>query len=101
MKEYKRRSDTYYVFIWRASVEPNNTGLTAVAIFLNKVRRSLNFINKVWVENIELVALDNLRRRVIMVIMCLIILVPFITSMNSVKILRLSWAIFVMPPINL
>lgn len=82
-------------------MEPNDTSLTAVAIFLNKICGRLNFINKIRVEDIKLVPLDNLWRRVIMVIMCLVILVPFITSMNTVEVLGLSWSIFVMPPIHL
>lgn len=82
-------------------MEPNDTGLTAVSISLNKVCRRLSFINKIWVKNVEFVALDNFGRRVVMVIMCLVILVPFVTSMHTIEILRLSRAIFIMPPINL
>uniref|UniRef100_A0A7C8YLB4 Uncharacterized protein n=1 Tax=Opuntia streptacantha TaxID=393608 RepID=A0A7C8YLB4_OPUST len=82
-------------------VKPNNASLSTISIFLNEVRRSLGFVNKIRIENIELIALNNLGRRIIMVIMCLVVLVPLITGVNSIEILRLSRAILVMPPVDL
>lgn len=82
-------------------MEPNDAGLGTVSIFFNEVRGCLGFIDEVGVENIELVALNNLGRRIIMVIVSLVILVPLITSMNTVEVFWLSRAIFVMPPVHL
>ena len=36
-----------------------------------------------------------------MVVMCLVILIPLITSMYAVKVLWLSWSVFIMPPVHL
>lgn len=36
-----------------------------------------------------------------MIIVCLVILVPFVTRVNSIEILRFSWSILVMPPVYL
>lgn len=82
-------------------METYNACFTTVPILLNSVGRSLSLVNKVWVENVKLVSLYNLWRRVIVIVVSLIVLVPFISSMNPVEILGFSWPILVMPPINL
>ena len=52
-------------------------------------------------EDVELVALDNFRRRVVMVIMGLVVLVPLIPSVYTVEVLGPSGPVLVMPPIHL
>lgn len=82
-------------------MESYDACLTIAAILLNSVGWSLGFVYKVWIENIKFISLYNLRRRVVMIIMSLVIFVPLISSVNTVEIFWLSGPVFVMPPINL
>lgn len=82
-------------------MEPYNACLTAVAILLYRIMRGLRLVNKVRIEDVELVSLHNLRRRVIMIIVGLIVLVPLVSGVNTVEIFRLSRSVLVMPPVYL
>jgi hypothetical protein len=64
---------------------------------LNAVRGSLGLINEVGVEDVELVTLHNLRGRVVMVIMGLIVLVPLVAHLNTVKVPWLSGTVLTSP----
>lgn len=82
-------------------MEPNNASFCTVAILLNGICRCFCLVNKVGVEYIEFVPLNNFWRRIVMVVVSLIVLVPLISSVNTIEIFWLSWTILVMPPINL
>ena len=82
-------------------MEPYNAGLIAVPIPLNCIRRSLCFVNEVRIEDIEFISLYNLRRWIVMIVMSLIILVPLISGVDTVKILGFPWPVLVMPPVYL
>jgi hypothetical protein len=82
-------------------MEPDNASLTIVPVLLDGKSWSLYLVNKVWVKDIEFVSLHNLRRRVVMIIVSLVVFVPLISSVNTIEILGLSWSVLVMPPINL
>jgi hypothetical protein len=82
-------------------MEPYNAGLAAVPILLNGIRWSLYLVDKVWIEDVEFISLHNLWRWVIVIIVGLIVLVPFISCVNTVEIFRLSRSVLVMPPVNL
>lgn len=82
-------------------MEPYNTRLVAVPILFNCICRSLRFVNKVRVEDVEFVSLYNLRRWIVMIIVGLIILVPLISSVDTVEILGFPGSVLVMPPVSL
>lgn len=82
-------------------METYNACLATIPILLNNERWGLYLVNKVWVEDVEFISLYNLWRRVIMIVVSLVVFIPFISSMNTVKILRLSWSVLVMPPVHL
>lgn len=82
-------------------MESYNASLPIAAILLNSVGWSFCLVYKVWVENIEFIALHNLWRWIVMIIVSLIIFVPLVSSVNTVEILWLPGPVFVMPPINL
>ena len=48
--------------------------------------RRVGFINEIRVENVEFIALDDLGRRVVVVVMRLIVFVPFETGVNPIEI---------------
>ena len=50
-----------------------------------KLRR-FRFVKQFWVEDVELVALHNFRRRIIRVVVHLIVLVPFVALLYTVVI---------------
>lgn len=82
-------------------MEANKAGLTSAAILLDSIGGCLGLVNKVRIEYVELVPLHNLRRWVVVVIVCLVVLVPLVTCMHPVEILGLSGAVLVVPPIHL
>ncbi|GAV77476.1 hypothetical protein CFOL_v3_20947, partial [Cephalotus follicularis] len=89
------------VLVRWTSVESYDACLAIASILLNGISRSLCLVNKVWIEDIKLISLHNLRRGVVMIIVSLIVFVPLVSSVNTIKIFGFSWSIFVMPPIYL
>ena len=65
--------------------------------FLN----SMIYPNNERIEDIEFITLDNLWWWIINIVVCLIIFVPFVTSMYSVEETWFSWSIFILPKISL
>ena len=58
-------------------------------------------INEVGVKHVEFVTLDDLRRRIVVVVVCLIVLVPLVASFDAVEIPWLARTVLVVPPIHL
>lgn len=77
------------------------TCLTIAIVLFNSVHRCFRLVNKIRIKDIELVSLYNLRWRVIMIIMGLVIFIPLVSGMNPIEVLGFSWPIFVMPPVHL
>jgi hypothetical protein len=50
------------------------------AVTYQEVLRSCVLVNKIWIEYVKFVTLDNLRGRVVHIIVGLIVLIPFKTS---------------------
>lgn len=82
-------------------MEPYQTSFTSASIYFNVVDGCFCFIHQIRIKDIKLVALHNLGRRVVMIVMCLIIFVPLISGMDTIEIFRFSWTILIMPPIHL
>lgn len=82
-------------------MEPYQTSLAGTSISFNVIGRSFRFIHKIRIKDIELVSLYNLRWRIVMIIVRLIVFIPFITRVDTIEILRFSWAVLIMPPIHL
>ncbi len=57
---------------------------------LNAISWRSGFVNEIGVEDVELVALDDFWRRIIVIVVCLIVLVPFVAFQHSVEIPGLS-----------
>ena len=82
-------------------MEPDHTSFRTCPIFFYSVNGSLDLVYQIRVEDVELVPLNDLRRRVVVIIVRLVILVPLVTRVNSVEVLRFSWPVLVMPPVYL
>lgn len=91
----------YDVFIWGPSMESYNASFRAITILLYRIGWGFRLVNKVRVEDVKLVTLHDLWRWIIMIIVGLIVLVPLISSVDTVEIFWLSRSILVMPPVNL
>src|SRR5580700_6923391 len=63
----------------------------------NSECRCLGLVNEVGVEDVKFVTLYHFRGGVVVVIMCLIVLVPLISHLHSIKVFGFSWPIFVRP----
>lgn len=77
------------VFVWRSTDEANKArvffpsrckGLSSFPsiLTLDAISRGLDFVNKIWIKDVEFVALDYFRWGIVMVVMGLIVFVPFI-----------------------
>lgn len=82
-------------------METYNACFTTIPILLNSEIWSLCLVNKVWIEDVELVSLYNLRRWVIVIIVSLVVFIPLVAGMNPVEIFRLSRSVLIVPPVHL
>lgn len=89
------------VLIRRARVKSQNSKVLIIGTRCQKVFRRSIFINKIWIEDVELIALHNLGRRIVHVVVCLIVLVPLEASVHAIEVTRLTWSILVGPEIDL
>lgn len=96
------------VFIWWSSDETNEAsvlspsrrkGFASLATVLTLDAKGWCFgcINKVGIEDVELVTLNDLGWKVLMVIMSLVVLVPLVAHLNSVEVAWFSRTIRVGP----
>lgn len=82
-------------------MEPYNTCLAIAPILLKSVNWGLCLVNKVWIEDIKFIALHNLGRWVVVIIVSLIVFIPLISGVDTIEIFWLPWSVLVMPPIHL
>ena len=91
------------VFVRRTCNEPDNACVVFASfssdftsppstLTLDLVGGRTSFVQQIWVEDIELVALDNFGRRVVVVVVCLVLLVSFVAENAAVEVLRLAWS---------
>lgn len=66
-----------------------------------KIFRCRILVDQIRIEDIKLVTLHDLRRRIVHVVMRLIVLVPFETGVHAVEITRLTRSVFVGPQVDL
>ncbi len=72
------------IFVRRASTESNKQSIIGFSLFQIELW-SLGFVNQVWIEYVELITLDNLRRWIILIVMSLVILIPFEAGKNWIE----------------
>lgn len=74
------------VLVWSACFKSyDECVLTFATRFQVKLWR-FRFVKQFWVEDVELVALHNFRRRIIRVVVHLIVLIPFVALLYTVVI---------------
>jgi len=88
------------IFIRWAGIKSYHQSIWCIRRFQEVLRR-FSLINQIRVENVELVALHCLWRRIVDVVVGLVVLIPFIASLNCIEEARLSWFIFIFPCIFL
>lgn len=90
-----------YVLIRWAGMEPQSGKVFVVGAGLQEILGSGTLVDKVWVEDIELIALHNLGWRIVKIVVCLIVLVPLKACVDTVEEAGLSGAVFVSPQVSL
>lgn len=90
-----------YVLVRRACVEPQDPEVLVVGTGLQEVLRRGPFVDQVGVEDVELVALDDLGRRVVEVVMGLIVFVPLEARVDPVEEARFPGTVFIGPQVHL
>ena len=61
----------------------------------------LGLVNHVRIENVELVALDSLGRRIVDVVVLLVVLIPVVAGVDAVVVAGLPWPVLVRPRVGL
>mmetsp|Transcript_30102 Transcript_30102/g.54459 ORF Transcript_30102/g.54459 Transcript_30102/m.54459 type:complete len:206 (+) Transcript_30102:51-668(+) len=87
------------ILVGWSSMKTKDTKLGTICLFQEELW-CLGLVNEVRIENVKLVALYNLGRRVIMIVMSLIVLVPVISSLDTVEVARFARTPFVLPRIR-
>lgn len=85
------------IFIWWPGLEDDGSDIGIGFVFDDDISRGFGFVDQIWIEDIELVSLDGLGRRIISIVVCLIILVPLVARVHSIDILRLARPVLVVP----
>ena len=75
-------------------MEAKDTEFVRISFF-QEILRCLGRIDKIRIKDVEFVALDGLGRRIVVVVMSLVVLVPIIPSLDTVKVSWPSWSILV------
>lgn len=88
------------VLVRRAGVEPQNAKVFILGTGLQEVLRGRALVNQIRVENVELVALDDLGRWVVEVVMCLVVFVPLEARVHPVEEARLPGTVLVGPQVH-
>merc|ERR1712166_277559 len=70
-----------YILIRSPSMESDSVRVLC-SIGLDEELRCDRLVKQVWVEDVELVALDNFRRGILTIVVGLIVLVPFIALLD-------------------
>jgi predicted histidine transporter YuiF (NhaC family) len=63
----------------------NLSFIMRTVVTYQEVFRSCVLINEIWIEYVEFITLDNLRGRVVHIVVGLIILIPFKTSVYPAR----------------
>jgi hypothetical protein len=69
----------------------------ATVLALDTEGRCFGCVDKIGVEDVELVALNDFGREVFVVVMSLVVLVPLVTHLNSVEVAWFSWTVCLCP----
>lgn len=89
------------VLVRRARVEPQGPKVLVVGTGLEEVLRRGALVDQVRVEDVELVTLDDLGRRVVEVVMGLVVFVPLEARVDPVEEAGLPGPVLVRPQVHL
>lgn len=82
-------------FIRRPSCKFQNGKIFVISAGNEFILWCFGLVDEVWVEDVELVALNNLRWRIVHVIMSLVVFVPLEPSVDTVEIARFARSVLV------
>ena len=86
--------------IRRSSVEPDHAKLRILRR-LQEIFRSFRLFDQIRIEDVEFVSLHHFWRWIIRIVMKLVILVPLITKLHTIEIMRLTRLVLCCPIIIL
>ena len=72
------------ILIRCSSIEPNCQRIIGAVLFKVELW-SICLVSQVWIEDVELVALDHFRRWILRVVVHLVVLVPLVALFDTVK----------------
>lgn len=82
-------------FIRRPSSKFKNGKIFVISAGNEFILWCFGLVNEVWVEDVELVTLNNLRWGIVHVIMSLVVLVPLEASVDTVEVARFARPVLV------
>lgn len=81
-------------------MEPQNPKVLVVGTGLEEVLGGGALVDQVWIEDVELVTLDDLGWWVVKVIMRLVVFVPLKACVDPVEEAGFPWTVFVSPQVH-
>lgn len=84
-----------YVLVGRSSSEAQNGEVTVVLTRRDRVLWRRTLVDQIRIKDVELVALNDFGWWVVHVVVSLVILVPFETSVNAVEVTRFTRSVLV------
>lgn len=88
------------VLVRRSGVKTQNPKVFVVGAGLQEILRCRAFVDKIWVEDVELVSLDDFGRGVVEVVMRLVVFVPLEAGVDAVEEARFARTVFVGPQVH-
>lgn len=88
------------VLVRRARVEPQNPKVLVFRTGFQEVLRRGALVDQIWVEDVELVTLNDLGRGVVEVVMRLVVFVPLEARVDPVEEARFSGTVLVRPQVH-
>ena len=88
------------VFVRRSGTEAKDGEISVIGTRSDGILRCGILVDQVRIENVELVALYDLRRRVIHIVVSLVVFVPFKSSVNAVEVSRFAGSVLIGPEVH-
>mmetsp|Transcript_199 Transcript_199/g.328 ORF Transcript_199/g.328 Transcript_199/m.328 type:complete len:204 (+) Transcript_199:220-831(+) len=88
-----------HILIRRPSAKPQYAKVVRIRPF-QRVQRSLRPVDQVGIKNIELVALDSLGGRIVVIVMGLVVRVPIVPGLDAVEVPWFAGTVLVLPCVD-
>mmetsp|Transcript_24829 Transcript_24829/g.51962 ORF Transcript_24829/g.51962 Transcript_24829/m.51962 type:complete len:212 (-) Transcript_24829:368-1003(-) len=84
------------ILVRRSSAKPQNTKVVRIGPF-QKVFRRRRPVDEIGIKNVEFVSLHDLRGRIVVIVMGLVVGIPVVSRLDAVEVTRFTRTVLVLP----